>query len=135
MQLTKIILKITTKHDNNIRYTTIFTLDLSAFYYVARHETRRERLEMKHASEIFPQALKQLIEIGEKARNNGNKGNVQSMVRGLAERGRASMQCKEKQLKQLNYKQGYNYERIRGIKKINGWNKSLQTIRALLRKR
>lgn len=60
--------KHTTKNDNYIRYTTIFTLDLPAFYYVARHETQRERLEVKHASEIFPEALNQLLEIGEKAR-------------------------------------------------------------------
>jgi hypothetical protein len=33
---------------------------------VARHETQRERLEVKHASEIFPEALNQLLEIGEK---------------------------------------------------------------------
>ena len=99
MQLTKIILKITTKHDNNIRYTTIFTLDLSAFYYVARHETRRERLEMKHASELFPEALKQLIEIGEKAREQRKRAKHVARPRGARACKHATR--KEKQAKQL----------------------------------
>jgi len=74
-------------------------MDLSAFYYVARYETRRERMEMKHASEIFPQALKQLIEIGEKAREQRERAKHGALPR---ETGACKHVAREeKQAKQL----------------------------------
>jgi hypothetical protein len=52
---------------------------------------------MKHASELFPQALKQLIEIGEKAREQRKRAKHVARPRGA----RACMHAahEEKQLK------------------------------------
>jgi len=53
---------------------------------------------MKHANEIFPEALKQLIEIGEKARKQRDRAKQVARPRET----RACMHaCKEKQAKQL----------------------------------
>jgi len=55
---------------------------------------------LKHASEIFPEALKQLIEIGEKARKQREQRERAKRVARPRETG-ACMHavCKEKQLK------------------------------------
>jgi hypothetical protein len=55
---------------------------------------------MKHASEIFPEALKQLLEIGEKARKQREQRNRAKHVARPRETG-ACMHaaCREKQLK------------------------------------
>ena len=53
---------------------------------------------MKHASEIFPEALKQLLEIGEKARKRDRAKHV---ARPRETRACMHVACKEKQAKQL----------------------------------
>ena len=56
----------------DLRYNTIFTLDLSSLANVARYY-QRERRAMKHAKQLFSIALQELIEIGEKARKQREK--------------------------------------------------------------
>ena len=57
---------------------------------------------MKHASEIFPEALKQLIEIGEKARKQREQRERAKRVALPRETGACKhAACKEKQAKQL----------------------------------
>ena len=69
---------------------------------MARHETRRERLEMKHAKQLFPIALDRLIEIGEKARKQREQRDRAGRV-ALPRKLGACMHaaCREKQAKQL----------------------------------
>jgi hypothetical protein len=57
---------------------------------------------MKHANEIFPEALKQLLEIGEKARKQREQRERAKQV-ALPRKPGACMQvaCREKQAKQL----------------------------------
>lgn len=55
---------------------------------------------MKHASEIFPEALKQLIEIGEKARKQREqRERAKRVARPRETRACMHAACKEKQLK------------------------------------
>ena len=57
---------------------------------------------MKHASEIFPEALKQLIEIGEKARKQREqRERAKHVARPRETRACKHVACKEKQAKQL----------------------------------
>ena len=102
VQLTKkstqnILQKVT----NDLRYTTFnFTLDLSSLVNAARYY-QRERRAMKHASQLFPIALQELIEIGEK----GMKQREQRERAGRGALPRETGACmhagKEKQAKQL----------------------------------
>ena len=95
-----LLIQNTTKYYYDLRYTTFtFTLDLSSLVNAARY-TERERGSMKHANEIFPEALKQLLEIGEKARKQ--REDRERAKRGARPREtRACMHAtrKEKQLK------------------------------------
>ena len=55
---------------------------------------------MKHASEIFPEALKQLIEIGEKARKQReDRERAKHGARPRETRACMQVACREKQLK------------------------------------
>ena len=65
----------------------------------AARYTERERGSMKHANEIFPEALKQLIEIGEKARKQKKRERAGRVA--LPRKPGACMHaaCREKQLK------------------------------------
>ena len=62
----------------------------------AARYTQRERRAMKQASEIFPEALKQLIEIGEKARKQREQGERAGRVA----RPRGARACKHVACKQ-----------------------------------
>ena len=55
---------------------------------------------MKHANEIFPEALKQLLEIGEKARKQREQGErAKHVARPRETRACKHAACREKQLK------------------------------------
>ena len=85
----------------DLRYNTIFTLDLSSLANVARYY-QRERRAMKHAKQLFSIALQELIEIGEKARKQREK-RERAKHGALPRKPGACMHvaCKEKQAKQL----------------------------------
>ena len=68
----------------------------------AARYTERERGSMKHANEIFPEALKQLIEIGEKARKQReDRERAKHEARPRETRACMHVACREKQAKQL----------------------------------
>jgi hypothetical protein len=57
---------------------------------------------MKHASEMFPEALKQLIEIGEKGKKQRqDRERAKHVARPRETRACKHVACKEKQAKQL----------------------------------
>ena len=84
----------------DLRHITFnFTLDLSSLDNAARYY-QRERGAMKHASEIFPEALKQLLEIGEKGMKQREKRErAKHVTRPRETRACKHGACKEKQLK------------------------------------
>jgi hypothetical protein len=76
-------------------------MDLSSLVNAARYY-QRERRAMKQASELFPQALKQLLEIGEKGMKQREQGDrAKHVARPRETRACMHAACKEKQAKQL----------------------------------
>ncbi len=74
-------------------------MDLSSLANVAGY-TQRERRAMKHANEIFPEALKQLLEIGEKGmKQREQRDRAKRVARPRETRACMHATRKEKQLK------------------------------------